>query len=464
MSTNKNLIRIQAATQKYPWGRQGSSSLAAQLACNAIGHDFRIDENESYAEIWMGTHTNGPAHLYDDPSKTLLSLISSDPKFYLGEALLRKWPSTTHIPYLFKVLSIAKALPLQAHPEKGLGEQLQLKDPSNFVDANHKPEIAVAIGEPLKTARERAAQPHGDEQEVVGGEDTAFTGFVGFRPLEEIRGFIEAVPELGEAIGDSQLVSSFVQYPSKDSLRQIFGKLLKRGVEAREEVAKTISQLQDRIKQSGGSLGFHNSDELAKLVLKVNKQYPGDAGVLATTFFMNFAKLRKGESIYIGADEIHAYLEGDIIECMAISDNVVNAAFDSPDSLASQVDTFVDMLTYTARPVSHWSLPAQKYEHSKPGRTVKYDPPLEEFTVLGTFLSARKAREEHLGAVDGPTIGIVTRGKVKLSTKKGDQTEQLVLDQGAVVFIPPKNEVQVEILEGRGPDEAGEVWWSLFGA
>ncbi len=51
MSTNKNLVRIQAATQKYSWGRQGSSSLAAQLAYNAIGHDFKIDENESYAEV-----------------------------------------------------------------------------------------------------------------------------------------------------------------------------------------------------------------------------------------------------------------------------------------------------------------------------------------------------------------------------------------------------------------------------
>ena len=64
----------------------------------------------------------------------------------IGETLVRKWPSTIHIPYLFKVLSIKKALPLQAHPDKDLAMQLQLKDPSNFVDSNHKPEIAVAIG------------------------------------------------------------------------------------------------------------------------------------------------------------------------------------------------------------------------------------------------------------------------------------------------------------------------------
>ncbi len=244
----------------------------------------------------MGTHTNGPAHLFDDPSTSLLSLISTDPRFYLGETLVRKWPSTTHIPYLFKVLSIEKALPLQAHPDKGLAEQLQQKDPSNFVDANHKPEIAVCIGDPLGKAR-------------IGDKDTAFTGFVGFRPLDEIKTFLQKVPDLAHAIGDAMLVASFTQDPSTDLLKRIYGTLLKRGAEARGEVSSAITKLEERIK-NGGKLSIPNGDELAQLVLKVNAQYPGDAGVLATTFFMNFAKLKKGEAIYIGADEVHAYLEG----------------------------------------------------------------------------------------------------------------------------------------------------------
>ncbi|KAI0370371.1 mannose-6-phosphate isomerase [Pilatotrama ljubarskyi] len=456
MSTHKNLIRLKAATQEYEWGKTGSASLAARLGKNAIGHGFQIDESKSYAEVWMGTHPNGPAHLYDDPSTSLLSLISSDPTFYLGETLVRKWPSTTHVPYLFKVLSIKKALPLQAHPDKGLAEQLQLKDPSNFVDANHKPEIAVAIGEPL--AMTSSGTEGGDVH--VGDEDTAFTGFVGFRPLEDIKTYLQKVPEIANAIGDAMLVASFAQSPSTDLLKQLYGKLLKRGVEAREEVAAAIAKLEQRIKK-GGSLGVPNGEELARLVLKVNSQYPGDAGVLATTFFMNFAKLKKGEGIYIGADDIHAYLEGDIIECMAISDNVVNAAFDAPESLASQVSTFVDMLTYTARPVSHWSLPREAYPHSREGRTSKYDPPMEEFVVLGTMLNGKSAKTEHLTAVKGPTIGIVTKGRARIAVSRGN--EQLDLDEGGVVFIPPGNDIRVELLEGRGAEGAGEIWWSCFG-
>ena len=156
----------------------------------------------------------------------------------------------------------------------------------------------------------------------------------------------------------------------------------------------------------------------------------------------------------------------DIIECMAVSDNVVNAAFDSPASLAPQVDTFTEMLTYTARPASHWGLPAKRYQHSRHHRTVKYDPPLEEFTVIGTFLSAVDAKEETLDAVEGPTIGIVTRGKLKVSAKpnKGGTEDRLELHEGCVVFVPPGHEIHVEVLDGRGPEGAGEMWWSLWGA
>ena len=36
------------------------------------------------------------------------------------------------LPFLFKVLSIRKALSIQAHPNKKLAEQLHSKDPKNY--------------------------------------------------------------------------------------------------------------------------------------------------------------------------------------------------------------------------------------------------------------------------------------------------------------------------------------------
>lgn len=36
-------------------------------------------------------------------------------------------------------------------------------------------------------------------------------------------------------------------------------------------------------------------------------------------------KLRSGEAIYLAANEPHAYVAGELVECMATSDNVIRA-------------------------------------------------------------------------------------------------------------------------------------------
>ena len=59
----------------------------------------------------MGTHQNGPAHLIADHDMPLLDLISLNPERFLGAAIRKKWPGTTHIPFLFKILSIVASIP-----------------------------------------------------------------------------------------------------------------------------------------------------------------------------------------------------------------------------------------------------------------------------------------------------------------------------------------------------------------
>lgn len=173
---------------------------------------------------------------------------------------------------------------------------------------------------------------------------------------------------------------------------------------------------------------------------------------------MNFAKLQKGEALWIGADEVHAYLAGDIIECMALSDNVVNAAFAPPGELAAQLPVFVEMLTYTARPAAHWALPPTPYARSVRGRTTAYDPPLEEFVVLGTAL--RRGEENEVLRVSGPLIGIVTQGAV--AVRSGG--EEMVLREGGVVYVvcggAGERDVEVELKEV-GDGGEGEIWWSV---
>ena len=57
---------------------------------------------------------------------------------------------------------------------------------------------------------------------------------------------------------------------------------------------------------------------------KAREQYGTDVGLLYI-FIMNLVELKKGEGIFIKAGVPHAYIHGNIIECMANSDNVVRA-------------------------------------------------------------------------------------------------------------------------------------------
>lgn len=66
-----------------------------------------------------------------------------------------------------QILSIAKALPLQIHPNKDLATRLHHKDPEKFTDDNHKPEIAVALG---KFEVFAGWKPNNDIQKLFGLE------------------------------------------------------------------------------------------------------------------------------------------------------------------------------------------------------------------------------------------------------------------------------------------------------
>ncbi|KAI0031489.1 RmlC-like cupin domain-containing protein [Vararia minispora EC-137] len=425
------LFRIRGQVHDYGWGKPSSSSLVAALAIEGGEENFKPKPQHPYAELWMGTHACGPLTLYSAPSRKLSDVFAADPEYWLGHVLVEKWPGTCDIPFIFKILSIAKALPLQAHPDKQLGTQLHKTDPYEFVDENHKPEIAVALGTPVSDA--------------FGGDPnmTTFTGFVGFAPLNAISGALSAVPELAQAVGDERALNEFFSSPSKVTLKRIFSALLVRGKDFPDDIKRSVDQLLARISASS------NDDPLAMqfaLAKRINEQYAGDVGVLAAPFFMNLIRLKKGEAIYIGADEAHAYLEGDIVECMAISDNVLNAAFVPHEQ--RHLRTFLDTVTYTSREQSHWILPVAPLERSVRGKTTKFSPPLEEFEVLHTVLD--QSGTETIRAARGPTVAIVVEGCGITFEVEGERLE--TIPRGGVVFVVPGKEVTVE--------GEGEVWWA----
>ena len=75
----------------------------------------------------MGDHPNGPSKSAATGVE-LATLIQQHPYEFLGAKVTQKYPNPTNgkpqLPFLFKVLSFDKALPLQAHPDKKLAAQL----------------------------------------------------------------------------------------------------------------------------------------------------------------------------------------------------------------------------------------------------------------------------------------------------------------------------------------------------
>ena len=76
----------------------------------------------------MGTHPSLPSKDVET-QRTLLDLFE-DNKALLSQEIGKRYGEK--LPFLFKVLSIRKALSIQAHPNKKLAEQLHQRDPKNY--------------------------------------------------------------------------------------------------------------------------------------------------------------------------------------------------------------------------------------------------------------------------------------------------------------------------------------------
>ena len=57
-------MELKCVAQQYAWGKLGLASQVAQLMKNAHPQ-IEIQQDKPYAELWMGTHPNGPSIMKD---------------------------------------------------------------------------------------------------------------------------------------------------------------------------------------------------------------------------------------------------------------------------------------------------------------------------------------------------------------------------------------------------------------
>ncbi|KAK6515665.1 Mannose-6-phosphate isomerase [Arthrobotrys conoides] len=413
------LYELRCGVNNYDWGKPGSTSRAAQFAA-ASSTGVEINEDKPYAELWMGTHPTLPST--DITSGRSLRDLVSDNESLLGPAVVGKFGTGT-LPFLFKVLSIGKALSIQAHPDKRLAEQLHADDPKNYPDDNHKPEMAIAI--------------------------TLFTGLCGFRPLSEIDQFLSTVPALRDLLGSAaidsfrSLLVSESEADRKRGLRDLYAELMTSDsaviASAAESLVRAAKSQSDTF--AGGTL-LSNGGSFSNLIIELNDQFPSDVG-LFSTFFLNFVSLSPGQAMFLQANEPHAYLSGDIIECMAASDNVVRAGF-TPKF--KDVKTLIKMLTYRSAPVSAQIMSPTPYpfgvlDPDTKSESLLYDPPIEEFSVIRTTLE--RGSVEFQGIL-GPSIIIFTAGTGEVRGGGVVGKEVVSIRPGTVVFVGAGLYIQIE--------------------
>jgi mannose-6-phosphate isomerase len=393
------MFKIKCNFQNYEWGNVGRSSKVFQLSSH---QDFECNENLPYAEFWMGDYQDKSAVILhsNNTTESLYEHIQKNKNLLLGA----KCPFDS-LPFLFKVLSVRKALSIQAHPDLELARKLHQEKPAMYRDPNHKPELMVALGQ--------------------------FQCLLGFRPLNEIRNFIKTVPELANLLGEKdcneffQLADKSIEINdinSKIALRYIFTSLMNR--DASPDVENNLNLLLQRISQS--------DTDLDKIIKAVSSDYPGDIGVFCI-YFLNYLTLKTGEGVFLGANEPHAYLKGDCMECMARSDNVVRAGL-TPKY--KDVDTLASMLTYRTKPPVILEGNLVESIECNNATSREYRPPVEEFFLLQSNINPNGS-VKHVTA--GPTIFIVLEGSGSLNHEQSNE----IISEGSTFFIHPNVAIEV---------------------
>ncbi|KAI8541870.1 hypothetical protein RHMOL_Rhmol08G0094900 [Rhododendron molle] len=411
-ASRRRVRKLRCSVMNYDWGRIGTESGVARLF--SLNSRVDIEGGKPYAEFWMGTHESGPSFVVEKSENngvvigeeeeitagglSLKSWIAKNPSL-LGDKVVQKWGA--NLPFLFKVLSVAKALSIQAHPNKELAGTLHKLRPDVFKDDNHKPEMALAL--------------------------TDFEALCGFISLEELKTVVRNVPEVAEVVGNlyANQVLDVNNQDGEEKVKAVLQLIFTQLMSASKDViAKALSKLKNRLHMASQVRQLTDKEQL---VLQLEKQYPADIGVLAA-FLFNYVKLNPGEALYLGANELHAYLRGECIECMATSDNVVRAGLTPKDR---DVHILCSMLTYKQGfPEILQGVPLNPY-------TRRYLPPFDEFEVDRCILP--QGASSVFPAAPGASIFVVMDGEGTMHTSSYEG----LIREGDVLFAPADTDVKV---------------------
>ncbi|GAA2985797.1 mannose-6-phosphate isomerase [Microbacterium terrae] len=365
------LVTIEGDIRDYAWGTPGGIS-------RVLG---RPAPDAPEAELWLGAHPSAPSRAVTGAA---------------GWTDLAEWERSGagRVPYLLKVLSAVSPLSLQAHPtpEQAL---------EGFAREN-------AEGIPIDARERNYKDPYSKPELIVALED-GFEALCGFRPVDET---IAEVDALSAAATDAGLDEApFARWRAllagDDGIRAAFVWLLDGGADVEALIASVTqiaAQHPDRFELPG----------------RLAAGYPGDPGV-AAALMLNHVTLAAGESLWLPAGNVHAYLRGTGMELMGPSDNVLRGGL-----TPKHVDTgeLGRVLDFTGGEPPHLApVPVADSVVSYRPRSLASGADVA-FELLDVSADARIE-------TGSPAIGIVVEGEFRITGPEGTRS----LERGESVFV-----------------------------
>ena len=390
------IYKLTGSLQNYVWG--GHQYIPQLL-------NIPTEENQYYAEWWLGAHHSAPSSIEVDGKNILLTEFLQKNPTALGAQSRASFGD--ELPYLLKILDVAQPLSIQLHPTKtqaeiGFSEEnakgIELKALTRtYKDNNHKPEMMIALSD--------------------------FWLLHGFKNKSDIIKTLEARSSLAK----------LAKKLHKQDLHAFYADIMQAEQAQLQQWLSPIL-LENQTAYEANNLDLTNPDywvlyTIGAMNISLDKL---DAGLICFYLF-NIVHLKKGEGIYQDAGIPHAYLRGQNIELMACSDNVIRGGLTPKYVDIPELLKIVD-----CREVEPKIIPSAPQDT----RIFTYATPAKDFALQN--IQYECGETHHLKA-QSASILLVMNGQLNLRS----ETTALSLKQGEAAFITAGAAYEVEgLIEG----------------
>lgn len=367
------IVPIRNEPRDYAWGQRGGISRVL-----GAGESDAVE-----AELWLGSHPGSPSRCVAAPWESLLD-----------------WERSTgqELPYLLKVLAAAEPLSLQAHPSAE-----RARRGFDAEDARGIPRDA-----PHRSYKDPQAKP-----ELVVAVEDGFEALCGFAPLARTRAEVEALRALAD---DPAPYERWLELLDGDD-----------GLHCSVEWLLSDDPVAAALAADLGATAARDAERF-EVVGRLEERHPGDPGV-AVAVMLNHVVLDEGESLWLPAGNIHAYLSGVAMELMGPSDNVLRGGLTGKHVDVRELLAVLDFADCEPPRL----VPEPEGEHVLVYRPASVpsgaDVPFELRTVTGDAVVATAS----------PAVAIVLDGGFALEV----DGERASLGRGDAVFVPDRGSLRL---------------------